>query len=101
METEITIKEMCLNSETAIRIAKVLRKYEPEIWNVLKEEIKQSFVIPVSCEKLKEKDKRAFPECTEATKEDTCVIHNISMDGKCFKCGKQVIAKRKPSLSDL
>lgn len=46
MNTEITIKELSLNGETAIRIAKVLKKYEPEIWEVLKKEIEQSFVIP-------------------------------------------------------
>jgi len=39
-EAEITIKELRINGTTAIRIMRCLKKYEPEIWEVLKTEIK-------------------------------------------------------------
>lgn len=41
-ETQITIRELKMDGPTAIRIAKCLREHEPEIWEALSEELKQS-----------------------------------------------------------
>ncbi len=41
-EAQVTIRELKMNGDTAIRIAACLKKHEPEIWEVLREELKQS-----------------------------------------------------------
>lgn len=41
-EAQVTIRELKMNGVTAIRIAACLKKHEPEIWEVLREELKQS-----------------------------------------------------------
>ena len=44
-EVEITISEMRLNGTAAIRIMKCLKEHEPEIWDELKEVLKQKLPI--------------------------------------------------------
>jgi hypothetical protein len=44
-ETRIKIKELEMNGETAIRIVECLKKHEPEIWKVLREELKKALRI--------------------------------------------------------
>lgn len=44
-ETRIKIKELEMNGETAIRIAECLKTHEPEIWEVLSGELKQTLRI--------------------------------------------------------
>ena len=44
-EVEIIISEMRLNGTAAIRIMKCLKEHEPEIWQELKETLKQKLPI--------------------------------------------------------
>ena len=39
----ITIKELSIDTESAEKIIDLIKKHEPEIWSVLKEELKQAF----------------------------------------------------------
>ena len=43
----ITIKELNIDLESAEKIIDLIKKHEPEIWNVLKEELKQAFSLNV------------------------------------------------------
>ena len=43
----ITIKELTLDDATAVKIMQLLKKHEPEIWSVLKDELKQALNMPV------------------------------------------------------
>ena len=38
-EVEITIKELRLNGNIAIRIMKCLKEHDPEVWEAIKQEI--------------------------------------------------------------
>ena len=40
----ITIKELQLDNETAMKLIKLIKKEEPEIWKVLKGEITEALV---------------------------------------------------------
>lgn len=42
----ITIKELSIDTEIADKIINLIKKHEPEIWKVLKEELKQALNIP-------------------------------------------------------
>ena len=46
-ELEITISEMQLNGNTAVRIMKCLKEHEHEIWKELKETLKQKLPMQV------------------------------------------------------
>lgn len=39
----ITIKELSIDTESAGKIIDLIKKHEPEIWNVLKDELKEAF----------------------------------------------------------
>ena len=41
-EVTITIKELTLNGDTAIRIMKCLKEHDHEVWSVLKQEIENN-----------------------------------------------------------
>lgn len=42
----ITIKELSIDTESANKIMLLIKKHEPEIWEVLKVELKQALNIP-------------------------------------------------------
>ena len=44
-QVEITIKELILDGDTAIKIMKCLKEYEPKIWEGLKNTLKQKLPI--------------------------------------------------------
>lgn len=43
----ITIKELTIDIESGSKIINLIKKHEPEIWNVLKIELKEALNIPV------------------------------------------------------
>ena len=43
----ITIKELSIDTESAEKIIDLIKKHEPEIWKVLKMELKQAFSLNV------------------------------------------------------
>ena len=77
-ETRIKIKELEMNSETAIRIAECLKKHEPEIWKVISGELKQALQIqddekkvePFNC--LGGNFAKGIKKCNEWCGEDMC-----------------------------
>lgn len=63
MSVKVTIKELSLDGETAVRIMKCLKEHEPEIWEVLKLEVKK--IIP---------------------DENTLLKQNSDDDKSCYNC---------------
>mgnify|MGYP000232884020 FL=1 len=62
----ITIKELSIDTESAGKIIDLIKKNEPEIWNVLKDELKQAFSLQsVGCS-LKEKHTITFEDWVES-----------------------------------
>ena len=43
----ITIKELSIDAESAEKIKDLIKKHEPEIWNVLKKELQRAFSLNV------------------------------------------------------
>lgn len=48
----ITIKELTIDIESGNKIINLIKKHEPEIWNVLKVELKEALNIPVVVKSL-------------------------------------------------
>jgi len=76
-EVEIIISEMRLNGTAAIRIMKCLKEHEPEIWQELKETLKQKLPIHDVVSSLPS-------ECQENWESN----YYCTLSGKCQKCEK-------------
>jgi len=44
-KTELRIKDMTIDGDTAVRIMKCLKEHEPDIWQVLRTELKNGYGI--------------------------------------------------------
>jgi hypothetical protein len=75
----ITIKELQLDNETALKLIKLIKKEEPEIWKVLKGELTEALNIQNVSE--------SFCKCSDAKTYYTRVM-NCEV---CENCGKEYV----------